>query len=160
MTLADRIAIMKGGLIQQLGPPMEIYNRPVNRYVAGFIGSPEMNFLEGQITGGVFTCQNARIPMDRYVWQSGAKDGPASLGIRPEHVEVGEHATGQPFQTETQVELVEPMGSDTLVWTRIADTDFRFRMDGQARVRRGDTIRLGFDPAFASAFNQTSGLRL
>ncbi|QYK43382.1 MAG: ABC transporter ATP-binding protein [Paracoccaceae bacterium] len=160
MTLADRIAIMKGGVIQQLGPPMEIYNSPVNRYVAGFIGSPEMNFLEGRIEAGSFVIGDVRIPMDRYPWANGARAADASFGIRPEHVEVGDQALGLPYQTDARVELVEPMGSDTLVWTRVAGTDFRFRMDGQARVRHGDAIRLGFDPASASVFDQRSGIRV
>ena len=91
MTLADRIAVMKGGLIQQLGAPQDIYKRPVNRFVAGFIGSPGMNFLEGEVRmqGGAprFVAEGIDIPLANYKFDAaGAKAGAAVLGIRPEHV--------------------------------------------------------------------------
>ncbi len=160
MTLADRIAIMKGGIIQQLAPPAEIYNKPVNKYVAGFIGSPEMNFFEGQIDGTDFVTGGTRIPLANYEFQGARTDGPAWFGMRPEHAVAGEGAAAQPFHTEAPVDIVEPMGSDTLVWAKVAGIDFRVRMDGQATVREGDTIAIGFDPVRASMFDKTSELRL
>jgi multiple sugar transport system ATP-binding protein len=151
---------MKGGIIQQLAPPHEIYNRPVNKYVAGFIGSPEMNFFEGTIDGPEFVTQGVRIPLAGYEFQGTRTDGPAWFGIRPEHATAGEAALDLPFHAEALIDIVEPMGSDTLVWAKIAGLDFRVRMDGQANVREGDTITIGFDPARASLFDKTSELRL
>jgi multiple sugar transport system ATP-binding protein len=160
MTLASRIAIMRGGKIQQLAPPSEIYNTPVNRYVAGFIGSPEMNFLEGKVDGATFDGGAVRVPLDRYGFAGSRTDGPACFGIRPEHVVAGEGAAAQPFRADCTVEIVEPMGSDTLVWTRLGGENFRVRMDGQASVRPGDLLPIGFDPARASIFDTRTELRL
>ncbi len=161
MTLADRIAVMKGGLIQQLADPHEIYNRPVNKYVADFIGSPAMNFLDGAVVGNTFTSKDVKIGLKTYQFTPYGKPGGAAwFGVRPEHVAVGELAEAMPFQSEVTVEIVEPMGSDTLVWTKLAGQDFRFRMDGQAEVDEGDTLRIGFDPARASLFDRAAEERM
>jgi multiple sugar transport system ATP-binding protein len=161
MTLADRIAVMRGGLVLQLGTPAEIYNRPANRYVADFIGSPAMNFLEGHWEGGAFRTGDLSIPMTGY--QFGAPqvaDRPAVLGIRPEHVATGGLLGEAPVRVEVEVELVEPMGSDTLVWVTLAGKPFRVRMDGQARVEPGDRLTIGIDPAKASLFDAATEERL
>ena len=151
MTLADRIAIMKGGMIQQLASPHEIYNSPVNKYVADFIGSPSMNFLDGSVTGGVFTSNGVDIPLDGYAF-TGAREGAAWMGMRPEHIVVGAASSASPFQAEVTAEIVEPMGSDTLVWSTLAGQPFRFRMDGQEPVSVGDKLPIGADPSRASLF--------
>ncbi|MGB5560055.1 MAG: ABC transporter ATP-binding protein [Paracoccaceae bacterium] len=161
MTLADRIAIMKGGLIQQLADPHEIYNRPVNKYVADFIGSPAMNFLEGEVVGNTFTSKGAKIDLKNYQFAPGGKPGGAAwFGMRPEHVVVGDLADGMPFRAAIEVEIVEPMGSDTLVWTKVAGQDFRFRMDGQEDVHEGHKLMIGFDPARASLFDKVAEERM
>ena len=161
MTLADRIAIMKGGQIMQLASPDEIYNRPLNKYVADFIGSPSMNFLEGQIVDGHFKSGSLSIPLDGYAFMDQSQpDGAAIIGIRPEHVITGELAAKAPFQIDVTVDLVEPTGSDTLIDVVLADHHFRARMDGQARVAVGDRLTLGIDPARASLFDKTTELRL
>jgi multiple sugar transport system ATP-binding protein len=160
MTLADRIAIMKSGMIQQLDSPYVIYNKPVNKYVAGFIGSPEMNFFEGKVDGTNFVTGGKSIPLDGYEFSGGRTDGPAWYGIRPEHVATGEAARDLPFNQESTVEIVEPMGSDTLVWADIAGNQFRLRMDGQATVAPGDNILVGFNSEHASMFDKKSEKRL
>ncbi|MFK8034736.1 MAG: ABC transporter ATP-binding protein [Hyphomicrobiales bacterium] len=158
MTLADRIAIMKDGLIQQLDSPHEIYNRPVNKYVADFIGSPSMNFFDGNVASGNFTCGDMTVPLAGYEYiKSGDVNASAWFGIRPEHIVVGE---GAPFNIDIDVEIVEPMGSDTLVWTTLNEKPFRLRMDGQATVKTGDKMRIGFDPARASMFDKTTEERI
>lgn len=159
MTLADRIAIMRGGLIQQLDTPYNIYNNPVNKYVAGFIGSPAMNFIEGTLTPGeklMFSSGSLDIAMDGYELTQTLKSGPmqgVTLGIRPEHVLFGDAAATAPFSREVTVEVVEPMGADTLVWAMIDELSFRFRVEGQLQLRRGDTVKIGFDPARGSMFD-------
>ncbi|MBL4812484.1 MAG: TOBE domain-containing protein, partial [Rhodobacteraceae bacterium] len=161
MTLADRIAIMKGGLIMQLGTPDEIYNRPQNKYVADFIGSPSMNFFDGHVENGIFSSGELSLAMTGYEWVSSTPtDGPATIGIRPEHVTTGRLAEVAPQQMEVVVEMVEPMGSDTLVWARVAGEPLRIRMDGKAKVAQGDAITIGLDPSSASLFDKSTEVRL
>ena len=161
MTLADRIAVMKGGKIMQLGTPDEIYNRPRNLYVADFIGSPSMNFLEGRLEGGQFKVDDMVMPMVGYDFLSPQTgDRAAVIGIRPEHVVTGALAQDAPLQFTADVDLVEPMGSDTLVYAKLKGHIFRIRMDGQARVKAGDVLPIGIDPSRASLFDKKTEDRL
>jgi multiple sugar transport system ATP-binding protein len=161
MTLADRIAVMKGGLIMQLGTPDEIYNSPKNLYVADFIGSPSMNFIEGKLEGGVFAGGDLTLAVEGYQFEGGAApSGAATIGIRPEHIVTGELVANAPHRMDMTVDLVEPMGSDTLVYTTLNGKTFRIRMDGQAKVAKGETLTVGIDPARASLFDTTTEARL
>jgi multiple sugar transport system ATP-binding protein len=165
MTLADRIAIMRGGQILQLASPNEIYNRPANKYVAEFIGSPTMNFFEGELeeAGGNyrFTSGGKTFSLDGYTFQNGPPAaGAAWFGIRPEHMVSGAEADTALVRLDGQVELVEPLGSDTLVRFTTGDQTLWVRMDGQANIRHGDAITVGFDPARANLFDKTSESRL
>jgi multiple sugar transport system ATP-binding protein len=155
MTLADRIAIMKGGQIMQLGTPDEIYSQPRNLYVADFIGSPSMNFIPGTMSGGTASIHGISIPMGSTV-----RDGAVTVGIRPEHIATGDLAPIAPVQTEATVELVEPMGADTLILTSIGGTRAHVRMDGLAKVVPGDVIPIGLDPARVSLFDPKTEIRL
>ncbi|PZO80871.1 MAG: ABC transporter ATP-binding protein [Mesorhizobium amorphae] len=165
MTLADRIAVMKGGVIQQLDAPQAIYNRPANRFVAGFLGSPGMNFLDGRIEGSgegaVFQAGEVAIPLGGYRFEGGAAavlGGPATLGIRPEHIALGDLPA--PFRAEVKVDVVEPMGSDTLVWVKLGGHNMSVRAATEGAPRVGDWVTLGFDPARVSLFDAASGERL
>lgn len=161
MTLADRIAIMKGGKIMQLGTPDEIYNRPQNRYVADFIGSPSMNFLEGNLNNAEFSTGALSLPMGGYKFlNGGASNGATTIGIRPEHVITGELVERASVQTRVKVNLVEPMGSDTLVYADLAGDQLRIRMDGHAKVRAGDDLPIGIDAQRASLFDKKTEIRL
>ncbi len=161
MTLADRIAIMKGGQVMQLDSPAVIYNRPANKYVADFIGSPSMNFLEGTVMGDDFITGDLKVSLTGYEFGAGrVSETSGWMGIRPEHVVVGSYADATPFKADVVVDIVEPMGSDTLVWTTVAGQPFRFRMDGQASVAVGDTLTIGADPARASLFDKATEERL
>jgi multiple sugar transport system ATP-binding protein len=164
MTLADRIAVMKGGQIQQLDAPHEIYSRPVNRFVAGFIGSPQMNFLTGALESGTppaFRAGDVSVPLDRYAFdEHGAAGGHCVLGIRPESISIGADGAARPFSREVEIEIVEPMGADTLVWTKLAGTNFAFLVDSESRLRPGERITIGFDPGRASLFDESTGVRL
>jgi multiple sugar transport system ATP-binding protein len=164
MTLADRIAVMSGGEIQQFDTPQAIYNRPVSRFVAGFIGSPGMNFLDGTIETNsepIFRLGDTSVPVARYACdKQAAPAGTAVLGVRPEHVVYGDAAARQPFSTQGEIEVVEPMGSDTLVWSKLGNQNFSFRVDAERRLSVGDRIAIGFDPARASIFDSGSGRRL
>ena len=159
MTLADRIAIMKDGAIQQLDAPKTIYAKPRNKYVAGFIGSPAMNFFEGRVAGGRFEVADISVPLDGYDFEA-AFEGAAWLGVRPEHVRTGDAADRCAYATEAKVDLVETMGADTLIWTNLAGAPFRIRVEGLSDYSAGDSIRIGLDPASASLFDAASENRL
>ena len=161
MTLADRIAVMRGGLIQQFDSPQAIYNKPVNRFVAGFIGSPGMNFLEGALTDGPsFQADGVTIPLSRYDFAAApTAGGRATFGIRPEHVALNS-GEDWPFSASVQVDVVEPMGSDSLVWTKLGSHNLAVRVPSERMPHTGDTVTIGFDPMRASIFDSASGERL
>ena len=151
MTLADRIAIMKDGKIMQLSSPDDIYNRPKNLYVAGFIGSPSMNFIEGSLTGGLFKSDGLEMPTDQYEFTEDSGDrARVTVGIRPEDILVGEAAQHASVKSELLIDLVEPMGSDTLIYGDLAGNQLRIRTDGKRHFETGHTIPVGFDPSHAS----------
>jgi len=161
MTLADRIAVMKGGAIMQLGTPDEIYNRPRNLYVADFIGSPSMNFIEGEFEAGTFKSGALNLPMTGYDFVDGqTADRPAVIGLRPEHIITGELTSSAPVQMDVTVDLVEPMGADTLIYATLNGDPFRIRMGGQAPVKPGDTLPIGIDPSRSSLFDKKTENRL
>ena len=161
MTLADRIAIMKNGVIQQLADPHTIYNKPVNLFVAGFIGSPSMNFLNGALDGSAFATENTSISLGGYQFTK-APSGKTNvvLGIRPEHIAVGEDARKMPFQFESEIEIVEPMGADTIAWTKLRGQSVTFRAASEVALVPGQKVTIGFDPARGSVFDAASGDRL
>ncbi|MFD1252264.1 MULTISPECIES: ABC transporter ATP-binding protein [Devosia] len=163
MTLADRIAIMRDGMILQLDTPHAVYNRPVNLYVAGFIGSPAMNFLKGSIADGssVVKLDGVSVPMNNYAFDSKPTDGQnVVLGIRPEHISVGADAAKASFQFEAEIEIVEPMGSEQLAYTRLAGQPVTIRCSSDIPMEAGQKINLGFDVARGSLFDATSEMRL
>ncbi|MBQ0707248.1 MULTISPECIES: ABC transporter ATP-binding protein [unclassified Ochrobactrum] len=158
LTLADRIAVMKGGVVQQLADPLTIYNRPKNRFVAGFLGSPSMNFFSGEITAThgkpVFHIGEAAVPLDGYAGElvPGQK---ATLGVRPEHIRF-EAEDG----FEATVELDEPMGADSLVWLRLNGHPLSARVEAGKRYRAGEKVRIGFKPDMLSLFDAQTEERL
>ncbi|WP_196259161.1 ABC transporter ATP-binding protein [Pelagibacterium limicola] len=160
MTLADRIAIMRGGEIMQLASPSEIYNLPVNKYVASFIGSPSMNFFEAVLGQGEIKLKELSFPQQDYQWSSEQRSGQVWFGVRPEHVVSGDALGKCKTQFDVVVDMVEPMGSETLVWAKLAGEPFRFRLDGQTRIVKGDTVRVGFDLSLASMFDAQTERRI
>ncbi len=160
MTLADRIAVMRGGVIQQFDSPQEIYNRPINRFVAGFIGSPGMNFFEGSISNGALRADGVEIPLSRYAFSNGAAaGGTVAFGIRPEHIALNS-GSDWPFSTKVKVDVVEPMGSDSLVWTKLGRQNLAVRVPSERMPSSGDMVEIGFDPMRASIFDSGDGRRL
>ncbi|WP_299730749.1 ABC transporter ATP-binding protein [uncultured Tateyamaria sp.] len=161
MTLADRISIMKDGMIQQLDSPEVIYAKPCNKYVADFIGSPAMNLFSGQLTGSRFTHEGFEVDVTGYEFaQPTRPDGSAWLGIRPEHILTGEAATGASYSGTAEIDIVEPMGSDTLVWINFAGQSVRVRTEGQSGLKSGDTLTIGFDAARLHLFDVATEIRL
>ncbi|KQV27547.1 ABC transporter ATP-binding protein [Rhizobium sp. Root1203] len=163
LTLADRIAIMKSGIIQQLADPTTIYNKPRNLFVAGFIGSPSMNFLRGEIAKQgdqtVFTANGVNFAVDAYETterlQAGRK---VILGVRPEHVKVNENLGAEVH--DATVDIEEPMGADNLLWLKHAGHTMSVRINGSRRFSPGSRVKLGFDMSLASIFDAETELRL
>ena len=150
MTLGSRIAVMKGGVVQQLGTPDDIYNRPANTYVATFIGSPTMNLLRGAATGGQFGIQGAALNL-----AAPASANEVLLGVRPEHLVMNDSA---PWRGK--VSVVEPTGPDTYVVVDTAAGSVTLRTDAQTRVQPGDAVGLAVEPANAHWFDANSENRL
>jgi multiple sugar transport system ATP-binding protein len=161
MTLADRISIMKGGDIEQLDTPEVIYAKPCNKYVAEFIGSPAMNLFAGQLNDTTFTSDDLKVDVSGYEFatQTRGETG-AWLGIRPEHIVTGDAAATATFSATVEIDIVEPMGSDTLVWVNFAGQSVRVRTEGQSGLKSGDTLTLGFDAERLHLFDKTTEIRL
>ncbi|MCJ8518059.1 multiple sugar transport system ATP-binding protein [Pseudorhizobium tarimense] len=164
LTLADRIAIMKSGVIQQLDDPMTIYNRPVNLFVAGFIGSPSMNFLHGELVeeGGktVFKAHDVSFPLDGYEAANPPVAGrKVVLGLRPEHIHVDSDLPGIE-KHEAVVDLEEPMGADNLLWLKHAGHTMSVRIGGAKRYAPGTQLQLSFDMELASLFDAETEERI
>ncbi len=163
LTLADRIAVMQDQVIQQLGTPSEIYNRPSNRFVAGFVGSPRMNFLDGQLdkkgSHVDFVTGSWRLPLKDYAFvQSPDTDLPVSLGIRPEHLQIG---TKGPCRLDgLAVDMIEPMGADSLVWFRDDRLSLGVRLSGETTLKEGDAAPLTLPIDQLSIFSKKTGARL
>ena len=160
MTLADRIAIMRAGKIQQLDSPNEIYNRPVNKYVADFIGSPSMNFMNGKIGTKGLSVGDVTLPVDGYKATGKLAKGEVIVGIRPEHVATGNDVRDAAFRAKVVADLLEPMGADTLVWAQFAGHELRLRMDGQVKLEEGQEIEIGLSAESMHLFDAKTEERL
>jgi multiple sugar transport system ATP-binding protein len=153
MTMADKIVVMHDGVVEQIGAPLDLYDRPNNLFVAGFIGSPAMNFLRGRIEGDRFLTEGGlKLPLRsaRPAW-----DGkPTLYGIRPEHFRLG--ADGIPVT----VAVVEPTGSETQVAVKNGAEEMICLFRDRLTARPGETMRISPDPALVHLFDQASGRRL
>jgi multiple sugar transport system ATP-binding protein len=150
MTMADKIVVMNGGNVEQAGPPLELYDRPANLFVAGFIGSPAMNLVKGGPGEGGFQAEGgAVLPLP-----GSARDGAGIYGIRPEHIQLRED--GIP----ATVVLVEPTGSETQVVARIGETPLTCAFRERVTARPGETIRIMPEPGLVHLFESGSGRRL
>jgi multiple sugar transport system ATP-binding protein len=158
MTLGDRIVVMAGGLIQQAAPPLEVYRRPVNRFVAGFVGTPPMNFIQGPLdraAGGAMFIQEpggARIDLPPRFSQPLAPHAgkPLVVGFRPAALAdartLNGHATGRP-SIALRVDVTEPLGDHLdAIGTTPAGTRIVARLDAQADIRPGQQLTLALDP--------------
>ncbi|MBI3347159.1 MAG: ABC transporter ATP-binding protein, partial [Burkholderiales bacterium] len=140
MTLATRIVVMHQGVIQQIGTPAEVYEKPKNLRVAGFVGSPAINRVEGQVgEGGVFASAAFSVPLPAAL-ASRPKGEVMTLAVRPENVRVD---AGEAF--EAVVQLVEPLGNQHVVWLSCAGSTLSAVLPGQPEVQEGAKVRLGFD---------------
>jgi multiple sugar transport system ATP-binding protein len=147
MTMADKIVVLRAGRIEQVGAPLELYNRPVNTFVAGFIGSPRMNFVPiDLLPRGADVGEGLPSPIPA---------GTHTIGLRPEHALVADDG---PIKME--VSQVEHLGSTSLLHGTVGrDTPFEMVCNGQTTIVGGDTVRLGLPAQHLHCFDQ-HGLRL
>jgi len=168
MTLGDRVAVMSGGVLQQLGPPQDVYDLPVNLFVAGFIGSPPMNLLRATSRDGVATAGDLSLLIP------GLADGEVVVGLRPEHLRIAE---GDQPAMEFHVEVVEPLGDGVIVHGSVAGqlvtapsgtqavlsplpgerAELTAKFEPTVRPTPGERLRLGVDPAKAHVFDARTG---
>jgi multiple sugar transport system ATP-binding protein len=153
MTMADRIVVLSQGQIQQVGTPNDVYHRPVNRFVAGFIGMPTMNFVPIELRAGALLWHGREHPRPA-PWPQ-VPDGAYELGVRPEHWRVVGDSS-----LRLAVDAVEPMGSDTFVFGEIAGSRIAARLAADADARPGDSVPLALDWSAAHLFDRGTGLRL
>ncbi|HEY0946353.1 MAG TPA: sn-glycerol-3-phosphate ABC transporter ATP-binding protein UgpC [Opitutaceae bacterium] len=169
MTMGDRICVMKDGRIQQVAEPLELYNRPANLFVAGFIGSPPMNFFPGRLrteagrTEFVQTSANGRaavieLPPTFARHAASAANRDVVFGIRPEDVQIVTDSAHQ--HIEAQVDVAEPMGSETYLYLSSGATNFIARVTPEHQAKPGQGVRLAFNLERAHLFDAASEIAL
>jgi multiple sugar transport system ATP-binding protein len=156
MTMADKIVVMHDGLVEQIGAPLELYDKPKNLFVAGFIGSPAMNLLKGVVRANG-KCEfegpgGSRLPLARV--PNGSDGRVAIYGVRPEHFVLAEDGANAIIQ------VVEPTGSEIQVVAKIGDEEITAVFRERHQFKPGDKIRLIADPQLVHLFDETSGQRL
>ncbi len=152
MTMADKIVVMNHGNIEQAGPPLELYDRPANLFVAGFIGSPAMNLIEGRCEAEAFiAADGTRWPLPRANGHAGT---PAIYGIRPEHLRI------DPAGIPARVQVIEPTGSETQVLMRAGEAQLIGAFRERVSLRPGEELPVMPDPALIHLFDRQSGRRI
>ncbi|BBP83023.1 sugar ABC transporter ATP-binding protein [Pseudomonas tohonis] len=166
MTLGDKVAVMKDGVIQQFGTPQQIYNDPANLFVAGFMGSPPMNFIplrlqrrDGQLWALLDSGQ-ARCELPLGELGEGIEGREVILGVRPEQILASAPAGATLPGIRAEIEVTEPTGPDTLVFTSLNQTKVCCRLAPDAAPQIGETLSLYFDPSKVLLFDAQSGERL
>jgi multiple sugar transport system ATP-binding protein len=164
MTLGDRVVVMRDGWVQQVGEPLELYGKPANRFVAGFIGSPAMNFAEVRIaqseTALWAEAQGLRVQvppeLNERVRPYTGKN--AVLGVRPEALHLANGTDASEYTFDTSVDVVEPLGNEILLNFRVGAAPMVARVDPGVRVKVHENVRLALDPARVHFFDaQTEG---
>jgi len=156
MTMADKIVVMHGGRVEQIGAPLDLYDRPQNQFVAGFIGSPAMNFLQGLIrANGRLAFEGpggTQLPLAAA--PSGSDGRPAVYGVRPEHFTLADDGA------EATIQVVEPTGSEIQIVAAMGGTEIVAAFRERHPFKPGETIRLKPDPRLVHLFDAQSGQRL
>jgi len=149
MTLADKIVVLNGGRVEQVGSPLDLYNTPQNRFVAGFIGSPKMNFLT---LGGAVGEQRFAVAGGEVIVPAGLSTAPTEIGIRPEHLQLVDLT--QPHALTGVVSMTEHLGSDTYAYVVLAGSEDMLvvRLSGERAVTRNQPIGVAFDPEMIHVF--------
>ncbi|RIW30911.1 sn-glycerol-3-phosphate ABC transporter ATP-binding protein UgpC [Bacillus salacetis] len=166
MTMASRIVVMKDGLIQQVGSPKEVYDKPENVFVGGFIGSPAMNFFRGTLQEGKFTFGEVVVDVPEGKMKALREQGYIGkdiiLGVRPEdiHDEPVFIDSSQGSKIKAKIEVSELTGAETMLYSRLGDQDFVARVDSRSDVQAGETIDLAFDMNKTHFFDAETEVRI
>lgn len=153
MTMADQIVVLNGGRIEQSGPPLDLYENPQNLFVAGFIGSPEINLLEGSAARGHFVLPDGqKLHSPKGAEMPGGRS--LTYGIRPNHIGLRENGI------DAVVTVVEPTGDTQEVLVMTGQREIQMVLHDSARLRTGERVKIGWDPARAMLFDQQTGARL
>ncbi len=156
MTMADKIVVMHEGRVEQIGAPLDLYDKPNNLFVAGFIGSPAMNMIQGHIrTNGAATFEGpagAKFKLDNA--PAGSDGQPAFYGVRPEHFSLADDGA------EAIVQVIEPTGSELQVVAKLGDKEIIAVFRERHPFKPGDKIRLRADPRLIHLFDENTGKRL
>jgi multiple sugar transport system ATP-binding protein len=166
MTMGDKIVILKDGEVQQIGIPMELYNKPINKFVAGFIGSPAMNFFSGKILRSdkiyfLIDKINAKIEFDEMQHKrlQPYQDKEITIGIRPEDILVStEKSSGEDISA--QIEVVEPMGNETLIYFTLQNTQMIARGNPNQYYKTGSVYSMRFHKSKIHLFDKESGIAI
>ncbi|MFZ4440108.1 MAG: ABC transporter ATP-binding protein [Syntrophales bacterium] len=162
MTLGDRIVIMKDGVVNQIGSPLEVYDRPINRFVASFIGSPEMNFIDGNVVREKeqlrFVSDDGCVTQDldpKKLFRNA--DNGVVLGIRPEHIRFTPKTEGLGY---VQIEVVEHLGFQTMIMGRTGCVQITALVDRMESLKSGVRVGIDIDPGMVHLFDRQSGVSL
>src|SRR6476661_594060 len=150
MTMGDRIAIMNAGILQQVGTPGDIYDHPANLFVAGFIGSPTMNFVPATIQDGSAKASGFSVKLPKPL-EAGKK---GTLGFRPESLT--DRVTDEANTMQMKVDVVERLGSDQFLYGKVGNDSVTARVDPRMKVDPGDTVKLGLDTRTLHFFDAES----
>jgi multiple sugar transport system ATP-binding protein len=166
MTMATRLVVMKDGVIQQVGSPKEVYEKPENVFVGGFIGSPAMNFFNGKLQDGKFVIANTTIAVPegkmKFLREQGYVGKEIILGVRPEdiHDEPVFIEASAGTKIKANIDVAELTGAELMVYSSIGGQDFVARLDSRADVHPGQTVDLAFDLNKAHFFDADTESRI
>ena len=166
MTMATRLVVMKDGIIQQVGEPKEVYDKPNNVFVGGFIGSPAMNFINGKLDGNHFVTGDVKLLVPegkmKMLRDQGYVGKEIILGIRPEDIHDEPLVLDSSPETtiNAQIEVAELMGSEIVLYSKVAGQDFVARIDSRFNIEAGANMKLAFNLSKAHFFDNESELRI
>jgi multiple sugar transport system ATP-binding protein len=160
MTMADRIVVMRAGKVEQIGPPLELYERPANAFVATFIGSPAMNMVTGTLVGNTFSTKGGEsIQLPRIgAEQEGDKETSVILGLRPEHLALSTNAT--PTTIKAEALQSESTGATTYLSVKALGTILQLALPGHVAVSSGDKLNVSAAPQAIHIFDAETGIRI
>ena len=150
MTLGDRIVVINNGVVEQVGTPKEIYSKPNTKFVAEFIGSPQMNLFNCKIDNGTATINNNSINLNKSITLEDA-----SVGIRPDDIQISDSGS-----ISCKANLVEYLGSDMIIYSSIGDQEFSCKLSSKIDVKAGDEFKFDVEPSLVHIFDNSSGKRL
>jgi sn-glycerol 3-phosphate transport system ATP-binding protein len=150
MTLGDRIVVINNGIVEQVGTPKDIYSKPNTKFVAEFIGSPQMNIFNCKIDNGIAKIDNNSINLDKSI-----NIDDASIGVRPDDIQISDSGS-----ISCKASLVEYLGSDMIIYSSIGDQEFSCKLSSKIDVKAGDEFKFDIQPSLVHVFDNSSGKRL